>query len=140
MKRVLLLVCLIVSLVELDWERYRIYLLFSIASLSLVLHAEWVRCHRVQRETEVKAFQTCANLSSDTLASGSLHLDNQTEDTDEGPSRGATKAALSTMASTASTATSPPAKCESVVEESSGCLDLVHERVVDHAFVRSMGD
>jgi hypothetical protein len=40
LKRVLLLVCLIVSLVELDWERYRIYLLCSIASLLFVLGTE----------------------------------------------------------------------------------------------------
>jgi hypothetical protein len=40
LKRVLLLVCLIVSLVELDWERYRIYLLSSIASLLFVLGSE----------------------------------------------------------------------------------------------------
>ena len=42
-KRVLLLVCLIVSLVELDWERYRIYLLSSLACLVLVLWTEVVR-------------------------------------------------------------------------------------------------
>jgi len=40
MKRVLLLVWLIVSLVELDWERYRICLLSSIASLLFVLGSE----------------------------------------------------------------------------------------------------
>lgn len=50
MKRVLLLVCLIVSLVELDWERDRVYLLSSIASLSLVLCAERMRRQKVQRE------------------------------------------------------------------------------------------
>jgi hypothetical protein len=47
MKRVLLLVWLIVSLVELDWERYRIYLLSSIASLLFVLGSELKRRRRV---------------------------------------------------------------------------------------------
>ncbi len=43
MKRVLLLVCLIVSVVELDWERERIYLLSAVASLLLVLYGEVMR-------------------------------------------------------------------------------------------------
>jgi len=43
MKRVLLLVLLIVSLVELDWERSRIYLLSAIVSMLLVVRSELVR-------------------------------------------------------------------------------------------------
>ena len=54
MKRVLLLVWLIVSLVELDWERYRIYLLSSIVSLLFVLSSELTWRRRVQQvATEV---------------------------------------------------------------------------------------
>ena len=49
MRRVLLLVCLIVSVVELDWERERIYLLSSVASLLLVLYGELMRRPKVQR-------------------------------------------------------------------------------------------
>src|SRR5579859_1853227 len=44
MKRVLLLVLLIVSLVELDWERSRIYFLSSLAALVLVVWSEILRC------------------------------------------------------------------------------------------------
>ena len=50
MKRVLLLVCLIVSVVELDWERYRLYLLSSIASFLLVIWYE-TRRHKAQKAT-----------------------------------------------------------------------------------------
>lgn len=41
--RVMMLVCLIVSVVELDWERDRIYLLSSLASLVLVVWSERLR-------------------------------------------------------------------------------------------------
>jgi hypothetical protein len=58
MKRVLLLVCLIVSLVELDWERYRIYLLSSMASLSFVLGSELTRRRRVQQVATERPFKT----------------------------------------------------------------------------------
>lgn len=47
MRRVVLLVCLIVSVVELDWERQRIYLLSSVASLLLVLYGELKTRHDV---------------------------------------------------------------------------------------------
>lgn len=43
MRRVSLLVLLIVSLVELDWERHRIYLFSSLVSLVLVVWSESVR-------------------------------------------------------------------------------------------------
>lgn len=43
--RVIMLVCLIVSVVELDWERDRIYWLSSVASLLLVVWSERLR-HR----------------------------------------------------------------------------------------------
>lgn len=49
MKRVLLLVFLIVSLVQLDWERDRIYLLSSFAALLLMLWTEWSRRRKVTR-------------------------------------------------------------------------------------------
>ena len=49
MKRVLLLVCLIVSLVQLDWERDRIYLLSSFAALLLMLWTELSRRRKVTR-------------------------------------------------------------------------------------------
>lgn len=58
MKRVLLLVLLIVSLVELDWERDRIYLLSSLASLSLVVWTELLRRRKVQKATAVGALTT----------------------------------------------------------------------------------
>lgn len=48
MKRVLLLVCLIISVVELDWERDRIYLLSSIASVLFVLVSELMRRRKIQ--------------------------------------------------------------------------------------------
>lgn len=67
MRRVLLLVCLIVSLVELDWERQRIYLLSSAASLLLV---------RVPTE---KAFKTAQGLPSEVYATASPDNDNQAE-------------------------------------------------------------
>jgi hypothetical protein len=50
MKRVLLLVLLIVSLVELDWERNRIYLLSSLASIALVVWSELVRRLTAERK------------------------------------------------------------------------------------------
>ena len=52
MKRVLLLVCLIVSLVQLDWERDRIYLMSSIAALFLVLWMELSRRRKLSRATK----------------------------------------------------------------------------------------
>ena len=48
--RVMMLVCLIVSVVELDWERDRIYLLSSVASLFLVVWSERWR-HRKLKAT-----------------------------------------------------------------------------------------
>lgn len=48
-KRVLLLVLLIVSLVELDWERDRIYLWSSLASALLMLWAELSSRRNVHR-------------------------------------------------------------------------------------------
>lgn len=57
MRRVVLLVCLIVSLVQLNWERDRIYLLSSIASLLLVLYGELKRRHKAQRVAAETAFR-----------------------------------------------------------------------------------
>jgi hypothetical protein len=51
MRRVLLLVCLIVSMVELDWERARVYFLSSVASLLLVVWSELLRLRKAQKTT-----------------------------------------------------------------------------------------
>ena len=51
MRRVLLLVCLIVSMVELDWERDRVYFLSSLASLLLVVWTELLRLRKAQTAT-----------------------------------------------------------------------------------------
>lgn len=64
LKRVVFLVCLIVSLVELDWERGRIYLLSSIASLLFVLGSELMRLRRVRQASPERAFTTGEGLSS----------------------------------------------------------------------------
>jgi len=52
MKRVLLLVILMVSLVQLDWEGDRIYLLSSFTALLLVVWMELSRHRRVPRATK----------------------------------------------------------------------------------------
>ena len=52
MKRVSLLVFLIVSLVQFDWERDRIYLLSSLAALLLVLWMELSRRRKLTRATK----------------------------------------------------------------------------------------
>jgi hypothetical protein len=75
MKRVLLLVCLIVSLVELDWERYRIYLLSSIASLLFVLGSELTRRRRVQQVATERAFMTGEGVPSEAYVGGSPNND-----------------------------------------------------------------
>lgn len=51
MRRVLLFVCLIVSMVELDWERDRVYFLSSLASLLLVVWTELLRRRKAQEPT-----------------------------------------------------------------------------------------
>jgi len=51
MRRVLLLVCLIVSMVELDWERARVYFLSSVGSLLLVVWSELLRLRKAQKTT-----------------------------------------------------------------------------------------
>jgi hypothetical protein len=79
MKRVLLLVCLIVSLVELDWERYRIYLLCSIASLLLVLGSELMRGRSVQRVATERAFRTVECIPSEPCAADSPSPDDKTD-------------------------------------------------------------
>jgi hypothetical protein len=64
MKRVLLLVCLILSIAKLDLERERIYLLSSIASFVLLFGSE-LMCHRnVQNPTTERPFLTGASVSS----------------------------------------------------------------------------
>lgn len=64
MKRVFLLVLLIVSLVELDWERGRIYLFSSLTSLSLVIWTELLRGRRMQKATTTGALRTGQAVSS----------------------------------------------------------------------------
>jgi len=68
MKRILLLVCLIVSLVELDWERGRIYSLSAIASLLLVLYGELIGRRRVQRVAAEGVFTAGPGVSKDQLS------------------------------------------------------------------------
>ena len=63
MKRVALLVLLIVSLVELDWERARIYLFSSLASLVLVVWSELVRRRRGDRTIAAGALSTDESVS-----------------------------------------------------------------------------
>jgi hypothetical protein len=77
MKRVLLLACLIVSLVELDWERYRIYLLSSIVSLLFVVGSELTRRPRVQRVATERAFKTGEGVPLDAYVVGSPNTDYQ---------------------------------------------------------------
>jgi hypothetical protein len=77
MKRVLLLACLIVSLVELDWERYRIFLLSSIASLLFVLGSELTGRRRVQQVATEPAFKTGEGIPSEAYVAGSPNTDDQ---------------------------------------------------------------
>jgi hypothetical protein len=63
MKRVLLLVLLIVSLVELDWERDRIYLLSSLASLVLVVWSEVVRRRTAEKTITAEVLTTAEGVS-----------------------------------------------------------------------------
>jgi hypothetical protein len=60
--RVMMLVCLIVSVVELDWERDRIYLVSSLASLVLVVWSERLR-RRKQKATAAVPTTTQAGAS-----------------------------------------------------------------------------
>jgi hypothetical protein len=79
MKRVLLLVWLIVSVVELDWERYRICLLSSIASLLFVLSRELSRRRRVQQVATERAIKTGEGVPSEADVAGSPHTDYQAD-------------------------------------------------------------
>lgn len=85
MRRVLLLVCLIVSLVELDWERGRIYLFSSVASFLLVLYSELMRRRRIQSVGE-GVFKTGQDIvPSEVYVSGSLPADNRAQHIENGP-------------------------------------------------------
>jgi hypothetical protein len=77
MKRILLLACLIVSLVELDWERYRIFLLCSIASFLFVLGSELTQRRRVQRVATERAFKTGEGIPSEAYVADSPNTDDQ---------------------------------------------------------------
>lgn len=57
MKRVLLLVCLIVSVVQLDWEREQIYVWSSGASLLLIFYGELMRRRNAQRTAKEGVLQ-----------------------------------------------------------------------------------
>jgi hypothetical protein len=78
MKRVLLLVCLIVSVVELDWERYQIYLWSSIASLLFVLSSELMRRRRVRQVTAVRALAG-EGVPSKAYVAGSTNTEDQAD-------------------------------------------------------------
>ena len=71
LKRVLLLACLIVSLVQLDWERERIYLLSAIASLLLVFYSELMRRPQAQRAPIGTAFQASGGVSAEVFVAAS---------------------------------------------------------------------
>ena len=79
MRRVVLLVCLIVSVVELEWERQRIYLLSSAASLLLVLYGELMRRRKVQRVLTERGFKTAQDVPSEIYVASSPDTDNQAE-------------------------------------------------------------
>jgi hypothetical protein len=79
MKRVLLLACLIVSLVELDWERYRIFLWSSIAFFLFVLGSELTQRRKVQPVTTEPAFKTGEGVSSEAHVASSPHTDYQAD-------------------------------------------------------------
>lgn len=64
MKRVLLLTLLIVSLVELDWERDRIYLVSSLSFLVLVVWSERVRCRTSERTATVQELTTAEGVAA----------------------------------------------------------------------------
>lgn len=76
MRRVLLLVCLIVSVVELDWERDRIYLLSSIASLLLFLYQRTDESSQSPKSSYSTSVQDRGEgVSSEAYVSDSLHPD-----------------------------------------------------------------
>ena len=79
MRRILLLVCLIVSVVELDWERQRIYLLSSAASLLLVLYGELTPRRKVQRVPIERGFKTAQDVRPEVYVAASPDTDNQAE-------------------------------------------------------------
>lgn len=79
MRRVLLLVCLIVSVVELDWERQRIYLLSSAASLLLVLYGELMPRRKAQSVPTERGFKTAQDVRSEIYVAASPDTDNQAE-------------------------------------------------------------
>lgn len=65
-KRVLLLVLLIVSVVELDWERVRIYFLSSLASILLLLWSELSARRKLQKAANRAALLTKQRVSTET--------------------------------------------------------------------------
>lgn len=85
MRRVLLLVCLIVSVVELDWERERVYLLSSIASLLLVFYGELMRRRKVQRVAAERAFTAVKVVPQEAYVSDSVPPDDRAHHIENGP-------------------------------------------------------
>lgn len=97
MKRVVLLVCLIVSVVELDWERQRIYLLSSVASLLLVLYGELMPRRKVQRVATEGVLKSRHDVvTSEVYVSDSAPPDYRPGLIENGLSRTAIRANLST--------------------------------------------
>jgi hypothetical protein len=66
-----------VSLVELDWERERIYLLSSIASLLLVFHGELMRRRKVKTVPAARLFKAEDGLPWEAYIAGSPNADNR---------------------------------------------------------------
>jgi hypothetical protein len=77
MKRILLLVFLIVSVVQLGLERYRLYLFLSIAFLSLLLRSESARHHRVHTLATERAGQPAESTPLEAHVADSLHADSR---------------------------------------------------------------
>jgi len=96
MKRVLLLVCMIVSVVQLDWEREWIYVLSSAASLLLILYGELMRHRRVQREGSARPVQAPEFPPSEPSTSDPPHLVYRSDRIDNEPSIAARQLSLST--------------------------------------------
>lgn len=65
-KRVLLLVLLIVSVVELDWERVPIYFYSSLASIFLILWTELFARRKIQNAANRAALRTKQRVSTET--------------------------------------------------------------------------
>jgi hypothetical protein len=86
MKRVFLLILLIVSLVELDWERGRIYLLSSLASLVLVVWSELARRRTAEKRINRAALPTAECVSPLACVADTQHATQQADHFERGES------------------------------------------------------